>query len=141
MTQQPYNKPLPQRLPENEEFWAGLESGEFRVPRCNNCGYWHWVPYPACRNCLSTDQTWTKTGGKGKIFSYTVVHRGPGGFRDDVPYVLAMVEFPEGPRNPIVLGTMVDVDPDAVHTGMPVKVVYEEIPDEDVTIWHFAPDD
>ena len=41
----------------------------------------------------------------------------------------------------VVLGTMVDVDPDAVHTGMPVKVVYEEIPDEDVTIWHFAPDD
>ncbi len=49
---QPYNKPLPQRSPENEEFWAGLEAREFRVPKCNNCGHWGWVPYPACRNCL-----------------------------------------------------------------------------------------
>jgi uncharacterized OB-fold protein len=137
---QPYNKPLPQRLPENEPFWEGLENREFRVPKCDDCGHWGWVPYPACRNCLSTNQTWTKTTGKGKVFSYTVVHRGPGGFRDDVPYVLAMVEFPEGPRTPIVIGTMVDVDPDAVYTGMSVKVTYEDIEGEGVTIWHFAPD-
>ena len=137
---QPYMKPLPQRLPQNEEFWQGMERHEFLVPKCNNCGHWNWVPYPACRNCLSTDQSWTKTQGKGTVFSYTVVHRGPGAFGAEVPYVLALVEFPEGPRTPVVLGTMVDVDPDAVEVGMPVKVVYEEVPDENVTIWHFAPD-
>jgi len=137
---QAYLKPLPQQNPGNEPFWEGTRRGEFLVPKCNDCGHWGWVPYPACRNCLSTDWDWTKTSGKGKIFSFTVAHRGPGAFREEVPYVLAMVQFAEGPRTPIVLGTVVDVDPDAVTVGMPVKVVYENVPDEDVTIWHFAPD-
>ena len=61
---QPYLKPLPQKEPQNAPLWEGLAQHEFRVPKCDNCGAWNWVPYPACRECLSEDLTWTRISGR-----------------------------------------------------------------------------
>jgi uncharacterized OB-fold protein len=82
---EPYMKPLPQKQPENAPLWEGLAQREFRVPKCDDCGAWNWVPYPACRECLSENLTWTKVSGNGTLFTYTIVHRGLGAFHKDVP--------------------------------------------------------
>ena len=136
----PYLKPLPTPTPDNVEFWDGLKRHEFLVPVCDECGDLNWVPYPACRTCQSEAQTWTKMSGDATVWSYTVVHRGPGAFADEVPYVIVLGKLAEAPRSLIVLATMVsDVAPENVTIGMPLRIVYEDIADEDLTMYKFAP--
>jgi uncharacterized protein len=135
----PYLKPLPNPSALNAPFWDGLRAHEFRVPKCRNCGDYNWVPYPACRTCLSEDQEWTVVSGDATVWSYSVCHRGPGVFNDDVPYTVVLAKLAEEPRSLIVTSNLVDADPADVHIGMPIKVVYEDIPDEDITMFRFAP--
>jgi uncharacterized OB-fold protein len=139
MTTVPYLKPLPQVSEENRPFWDGLRQREFRAPRCNDCGDFGWVPYPACRACFSTDLEWVPLSGDGVIYSYSVVHRGPGAFSGDVPYVLALVELTERPQPMLVLAQLDGCPPDQVRIGLPVKVTFHDIPGEDVTLYRFAP--
>jgi uncharacterized OB-fold protein len=134
-----YLKPLPNVTALNEPFWEGLKVREFRVPKCNNCGAYNWIPYPSCRTCFSDDMEWVPVSGDATIWSYSVVERGAGAFAEDAPYVVALVKLAEEPRSCIVVTNIVDCDPYSVEIGMPVKVVYEDIPDEDVTMYNFAP--
>ena len=137
---EPYLKPLPQKQPENAPLWEGLVAREFRVPKCNNCGAFNWVPYPACRECLSEDLTWTPISGEGTLFSYTIIHRGLGAFQKEVPYVVALVDMdvPDDKRAVIVLGNIHGVEHDDLQVGMPLKMTFKDIEGEDVTLWEFT---
>jgi uncharacterized OB-fold protein len=136
----PYLKPLPNPTIANQEFWDGLKRHEFLVLRCDECGDYNWVPYPACRSCLSEHQSWTPVSGDATVWSYSVVHRGPGAFNDEVPYAVVLGKLTEEPRPMIVLANMVaGVDPETIRVGMPIRIVFEDIPEEDVTIYKFAP--
>ena len=134
----PYLKPLPAITPQGEPFWDALKRHEFVIPKCDNCGDYNWVPYPACRTCLSEAQTWTPVSGNATLFTFTVVHRGPGSFNDDVPYVIGLAELVEQPRPCLVLGNIVGIDIDQISIGMPLQVAYEDIPGEDVTMWRWV---
>ena len=135
-----YLKPLPKKQPENAPLWEGLARHEFHVPKCDDCGAWNWVPYPACRSCLSESLTWTRLSGTGSLFSYTIIHRGLGDFQKDVPYVVALVEMdtPGGDRDVIVLGNTVGIPHDKLQVGMPLKMAFKDIEGEDVTLWEFT---
>jgi len=134
----PYLKPLPIISDLNRPFWDGLAAHELRVPRCLDCGDFNWVPYPACRTCLSERQEWTVVSGDATVFSFTVVHRGPGAFDADVPYVLALGQLREQPRPCNVLANLVGVAPDAVRIGMPLRIGFVDIPSEDVTMYRWV---
>lgn len=133
-----YLKPLPEITDAGRPFWEGLARHELVIPKCSNCGDYNWVPYPACRTCLSEDQVWTPVSGDATLFSYSIVHRGPGAFQEDVPYVVALAELVEQPRPCIVLGTLVGVDHADIEVGMPLQIAFEDIPAEDVTMWHWT---
>lgn len=133
----PYLAPLPVKSPENLPFWEGLQRREFRVPKCNRCGDWNWIPYPGCRTCLSEELVWTPVCGRGRLMTYSIVHRGPATFGSE-PYVAALVELEERPRSIVVLANVVGVPHDRLRTGMELKIVYEDIPDEDVTLYRFT---
>jgi len=136
----PYLKPLPRPSIANSEFWDGLKNHEFKVPLCQNCGEYNWIPYPACRTCLSEDQVWTTVSGDATVWSYSVVHLGEGAFNNEVPYTVVLGKLAEQPRSLIVLANMVaDVPPETVSIGQPIQIVYEDIPEEDITIYKFAP--
>jgi uncharacterized OB-fold protein len=135
-----YLKPLPTPSIANGEFWDGLKRHEFVVPRCNTCGDYGWVPYPACRTCQSEELTWTPVTGDATVYSFSVVHRGIGAFNDEVPYVVVLGKLVEEPRPMIVMANMVaDCPLGSILIGMPIKIVYEDIPDEDMTMFKFAP--
>jgi uncharacterized OB-fold protein len=135
----PYLKPLPDISEANRPFWEGLQRHEFLVPKCDNCGDYNWVPYPACRSCLSEDQAWTAVSCDATIYSFTIIHRGHGQFNDDAPYALVMGKLVEEPQACIVLGNTRDIANEDLHVGMPIRIVYEDIPGEDVTLWRFGP--
>jgi uncharacterized OB-fold protein len=134
-----YLKPLPETTRLNQPFWDGLRLKEFRVPKCADCGDYNWIPYPACRSCYSENQEWVAVSGQATVWSFSVVHRGPGAFNDEVPYVVVLAKLVEEPRSLIVTGNLIDVDPADVRIGMPIKVVYEEVPEEDIVLYRFAP--
>jgi len=134
----PYLKPLPAITDLNRPFWDALARHEFVVPRCEECGDYNWAPYPACRTCLSERQTWTPVSGDATVFSFTVVHRGPGAFDADVPYVLALGQLAEQPRACNVLATLEGTDPADVRIGMPIRIGYVDIPDEGITMYRWV---
>lgn len=137
MTSTPYLRPLPQKNAFNQPLWDAAKRREFVVPKCDDCGDWNWTPYPACRTCLSEQQTWTPVSGRGTLMTYSIVHRGPAAFGRE-PYVTALMELEERPRSLVVLGNIIDVPDGEIEIGMPLKIIFEDIPGEDVTLWRFT---
>ena len=135
----PYLKPLPEISEATRPFWEALARHQFLVPRCASCGHYNWPPYPACRSCLSEDQRWTQVSGDATVYSFTVVHRGHGQFDDEVPYAVVMAKLVEEPRACIVLGNTRGVANEDLAIGYPLRIVYEDIEGEDVTLWRFGP--
>jgi uncharacterized OB-fold protein len=57
----------------------------------------------------------------------------PAEFKDDVPYVVAIVELEEGIR---MMSNIVDCDPEKVRCDEPVTVVFEKV-NEQITLPKF----
>jgi len=131
-----YLKPIPQISDETREYWDGCKRHELRVQKCKDCGTHIWYPQTLCHKCCSWNLEWTRIGGKGKVFTYTVVHHPTGKvWESEVPYVVVIVEMPEGIR---MVGNLVGGKSDNVKIGMPVQVVFDDITPE-VTLPRFKP--
>jgi len=132
-------RPLPAQSPENEPFFAGLRARKFLVPRCTACGNFNWTPYPACRTCLSVSQEWTEIPAAGELYTFSVIHVGPKAFTQDGPYAWGFVKLHDGPRPVIVMGNIRGCPLDTIRIGMRLKVAYEDVPDRELTMYHFEP--
>lgn len=131
-----YTKPLPRKLPEAEPFWASVRAHEMALPWCVECGKPHFYPQALCPFCLGDEIQFRPASGKGTIYSFTEVRRAPTpDFKDDVPYILCLVELEEGVR---LFTTLVDVAASDAEIGMPVEVVYDDVTEE-VTLPRVAP--
>jgi hypothetical protein len=70
------------------------------------------------------------------VYSFTVTYQNQApGFREELPYVLAIVELAEGVR---MMTNVVGCPPDTVRIGMPVEVVFDDVTPE-VTLPKFRP--
>jgi len=76
-----------------DDFVDYLEKGELRGTKCTKCGTTFFPPCAECSNCLSEEMEWIKIEGTGNLISFTEVNYGPTGFENDVPYILALVDF------------------------------------------------
>ncbi|MEM7271837.1 MAG: Zn-ribbon domain-containing OB-fold protein [Actinomycetota bacterium] len=118
---------LPTRAPRGNEdsqpFWDATADGRLTLQRCADCGTVVWWPRAICPACQSFDLGWFDAAGTGRVYSYTVVHRSVGQWRDATPYIVAYVELDEGPR---VMTNLVDVDPADVAVDAPVRVVWHD---------------
>ena len=111
-------------IDETRGFWEGTAQEELRVQACTACGNRQLPGGPCCAVCLSPDVEWIRASGRGRVFSFTVVHRAlHPSFAAQIPYVIADVELEEGP---IVLSSVTDVAPSEVRIGMPVEVWFDE---------------
>ena len=122
-------KPEPRPTPETQPFWDGCRAGELRIQRCRTCSRHYFYPRPDCPHCSSADTEWVVAAGTATLYSYVINHRPAPGFADDGPYVIAVVELPEGVR---MMGNIVNAepDPDRLPLDMPLRVVFEERGDE-----------
>jgi uncharacterized OB-fold protein len=126
----------PDDLPEfHKPFWEGLKARKLQVQECQN-GHLRFIPTEICARCGSEEWTWRQVSGRGKVYTYTVIHRGPiPAYQAEAPYVIAHVELDEGPR---IISNLINIDPKAVKIGMPVEVVFEDA-SEDWTLYKFKP--
>jgi uncharacterized OB-fold protein len=69
------------------------------------------------------------------VFAFNV-HHWPlhPGFKEDVPYVYALIELNEGP---LISSNVIDIEPKDVKVGMPVEIVYEDHPSKGFTLPKF----
>jgi hypothetical protein len=77
---------------------------------------------------LSTNLEWVKVSGRGRLHTYTIVHQPANpAFRDDVPYVYAVVQLDEGPR---MVSNIVECPLDALKVDMPLEAVFDDVTPE-----------
>lgn len=132
----PTAKPIPAVTPDLQPFFEGAKHRELRVQRCRACGALRFPARTICSECLATEAEWIPVSGRGEVFSFNVMHQvyHPG-FAAEVPYAVVIVRLVEGPK---MVTNLIGVDAHAVHIGMPVRVVFEDLSD-DVTLPKFVP--
>lgn len=111
---------------DNEFFWAGTAAGELRVQKCGGCGELRHPPGPMCPHCTETRPEYVVASGLGTVYSFVVHHHPPMPGRTP-PFVVALVELEEGTR---LLAELVDVAPEEVRVGLPVRIGFVPVDDE-----------
>jgi len=97
--------------------------------RCPTCEKAYFPPREICPTCHRQSigkMMEIQFAGKGRIYSYSVVHDAPTDFSDQRPYIMAIVELDEGPR---LTAQIVDAV-DGVEIGTPVEMVFRKIREE-----------
>ncbi len=133
-----YRKPLPTEDSVNAEYLAGAKRHELVIQRCKSCSKYVFYPRAICPWCLSLSDSleWVKVSGRGRVYSYSVVTQAANpAFRDDVPYITAIVELDEGPH---MMTNIVDCPIEDCKIDMPVTVVFDDVTPE-VTLVKFRP--
>ncbi len=127
-------KPMPAPDADTVRFWEGLREGKLLLQHCHECGHIQYYQQALCRACGGETLTHRAASGRGKVHSFSVVHRAPGpAFKSDVPYAVLLVELVEGPR---MISTYVGGDPSEVTFDMEVMLVCEPV-SPDVTLPRF----
>jgi uncharacterized OB-fold protein len=100
---------------ENQRFWDALHDGRIDLPFCDACCAFVWYPRAICPGCHSADNiAWRTLPGTGRVYSYTVVGKGTGRWKDAGPYVVAYVQLDsglDGIDGPRILTNIVGDDP------------------------------
>ena len=129
-------KPLPTITSEAVPFWESARGHQLSTQCCSDCGGHQFPPRLLCGHCGGRTLGWKLASGKGKVYSFTIVHRAPEeAFAAEVPYVVAVVDLAEGGR---IMTNITGCAPDEVRVDMPVQAVFDDITDA-VTLVRFRP--
>jgi uncharacterized OB-fold protein len=132
------SKPLPRPIsPEvTRPFWEAAKRYELVMPRCTTCDHLFFYPRSECPRCLSNHLEWVRVSGRGRLHTYTIVYQpANAAFRDDTPYIYAVVQLDEGPR---MVSNVVQCDLDAVKVDMPLEAIFDDVTPE-CTLVKFKP--
>jgi uncharacterized OB-fold protein len=123
----------PTPIPEegDREYWEAARRHELKMQRCLACGKFRFTPRPMCPYCQSFETEWAPLSGKGRVYSWVVVHPPVlPYFQDKTPYPVALIELEEGVR---IVSNVVDVDKDDLDFDLPVEVTFQDL-NEEVTL-------
>ena len=130
-------RPLPAPDHVSARYWEAAASGTLLYQECPSCGHRQLYPRAMCTACAAEPE-WREASGQGTVHTYTVIRQNwAPPFRDELPYVVAMVELDEGPR---MMTNITHCRPEDVHIGMRVES-YSVVADEGVGLpfWRPAP--
>ncbi|KZY04951.1 MULTISPECIES: Zn-ribbon domain-containing OB-fold protein [unclassified Sulfitobacter] len=101
-------------------FQRALAEGEILLPKCDDCGAFHFFPRVLCPHCHGAAISWKQAGGKGRVHTTTVVRRKPERGGD---YNVCVVELDEGVR---MMSRVEGIAPGEVAIDMPVTAFVGE---------------
>ena len=96
-----YTKPLPRPLSPalTRPFLGGGQTPRIADAPVHHVRSCLLLSRSECPRCLSAHLEWVKVSGRARLHSFTIVQQPANpAFRDDVPYVYAVVQLDEGPR-------------------------------------------
>ena len=127
-------KPLPAPDADSAVLWRGLRDGVLLLQHCANCGHVQYYQQAMCRQCGGENLVHRAASGRGKVHSFSVVHRAPGpAFKADLPYAVLLIDLEEGPR---MISTYTGGKAEEVTFDMDVVLVCEPV-NEDITLPRF----
>ncbi|MCJ7701202.1 MAG: Zn-ribbon domain-containing OB-fold protein [Anaerolineales bacterium] len=91
---------------------------------CPHCQAKIFPPRDVCPECNGEAKTPFTFSGRGEVYSYTTVHNAPAGYRDSIPYTVALVKLEEGP---VITAQLTDLGEQPVAIGMPVEMVTRKL--------------
>ncbi|MBN2517233.1 MAG: Zn-ribbon domain-containing OB-fold protein [Candidatus Altiarchaeota archaeon] len=104
--------------------------------KCETCGKNYFPSRAICPTCRREGKIVPKDlVGRGKIFSYTVVHATPSGWELQSPYIIAIIELEEGPK---LTAQVVNCKPDEAKIGKEVEMIFRKILDTGDGIIHYG---
>lgn len=119
---------VPTRIPsprghDNKWWWEACDAGKVLIQRCTSCQTLRHPPRPMCGQCQSMQWDAIESTLMGEILSHTQLHHPkiPG---YQYPLVCAVIKLAEGTN---LVANVVGCDPSAVHIGMQVKGVVEQV--------------
>jgi uncharacterized OB-fold protein len=127
--------------PDSAPFWRAAKERRLVVQRCDGCGRLRFPPHPFCRACRSAKMSWAPVSGRGKIWSWAVIHEPTmPAFSEFVPFPVVIVTLDEAPHLRMT-GNVVAGPGAAINSvpaaklafGAPVEVTFAEVA-EDVTL-------
>jgi uncharacterized OB-fold protein/acyl dehydratase len=127
-------RPRPAVTHDNAFFFEGARQGKLLVQRCSSCGRLRHPPAPACASCRSFEWEAVTSSGRGRLYSYVVVHH-PQVPAFDYPLVVGLAELEEGTR---LVADVVGVPPAQVRIGMPLRTEFVAVGPE-LTLPVFRP--
>jgi hypothetical protein len=103
----------------DQRFWDALAEGHVEMPRCAQCGAWHWPAVWRCAACGSWAQTWVEVPLEGAIYAWTRNWHPFGGLEQiGLPFVTVVVALDSaGGRR---LAGLLEGDETGLATGVPV---------------------
>jgi uncharacterized protein len=121
-----------------QPFWDDAKNEQLLAPKCANCGKFRMPPTRFCTNCLSTELEYEPLPGTGTVFTFIIV-RHPLNPRatDYVPFMPAAID-PDGAPGIRFISNVVECEPEEVHIGMNVRVVWHHASDT-LTVPFWAP--
>ena len=132
----PYTLPVPIADDVSAPFFRGAQERKLMLLRCPQCGAWRLPGRDRCVDCWSTEEAWAEASGRGKLYTFGIMHQKyHPAFADVVPYNYAIVELDEGPR---LVTNIVDCPNEALRVDMPVEAVYDDV-SEETTLVRFRP--
>lgn len=115
-------------------FWRAAQDHRLTYQLCGRCGRVVFYPRAHCPHCGSEDLHVHDSAGVGTLYSYTVIRQTPDpAFRDDAPYIVALVDLAEGFR---VL-THLRAEPEEAEVGQRVRLEWMTRDDFELPV--FAP--
>ena len=131
-----YTLPVPIADEESEPFYRGAKEHKLMLVRCSSCGTWRMPGRDRCVDCWSTESEWAEASGRGKLYSFGIMHQQyHPAFTDVLPYNFAVVELDEGPR---MISNVVECANDTLRVDMPLVASYDDV-SEETTLVRFRP--
>jgi uncharacterized OB-fold protein len=129
-------KRIPRPSATSAAYWEGCQNRQLLIQRCKQCKHVQFYPRSICTSCMRDDLEMVQASGAGKITTFSIIrHPVSQAYANEVPYAIALIELDEGPT---MMSAICNADPETVHTGMTVKVVFEQWTDE-ITMPKFQP--
>ena len=91
-----------------KDYTDGLKEDKILGSKCNRCGQLMIPLKSICPKCGSFDVEEFETTGNGVIRIFTIIYVAPEKFKDEVPYIVALINLDEGGT---VMGRLIGVDP------------------------------
>jgi len=116
-------------------FWEATREKKLLVQFSRGSGKYQFFPRATSIYNGRRDLEWREVSGRGTLYSWTLTLTPWPGHEARVPYICALIDLEEGVR---LLANLHNCEPGCLHIGMPVRIAYEDIPGEDVTLWRFV---
>jgi uncharacterized OB-fold protein len=108
-----------QPSPETAGFWEAVQRRELALKWCAHCAKAFHPKRIVCTNCGAEDLAWRPASGRGRVYSFSEVHRAPSTvFAASVPYTVGLVALDEG----VHLFTRFVAEPGPIAIDAPARV-------------------